>query len=63
MFPLAGGRGGGEGEGVRRGSGEFLVEVIHDFPGEESGELPLEKGDIVKIARQMGGQCVRLLRG
>ena len=34
------------------------MEATHDFPGEESGELQLEKGDVVKVVRQMGGQSV-----
>ena len=38
------------------GLGEWLVQATHDFPGNESGELPLEKGDVVKVARQLAGQ-------
>lgn len=33
-----------------------LVEATYDFPGNSPGELPLEKGDIVKIVRQMEGR-------
>lgn len=32
-----------------------LVEATYDFPGNSPGELALEKGDIVKIVRQMEG--------
>lgn len=42
------------GEGEERG-GVCLVEATHDFPGSEAGELQLEKGDVVKIVRQMAG--------
>ena len=44
--------GGGEEEGRE---GVRLVEATHDFPGNEMGELQLEKGDIVKLARQLSG--------
>ena len=34
------------------------MQATHDFEGSESGELPLEKGDVVKVARQLAGTCV-----
>ena len=34
---------------------EILVEVTHDFAGSESGELQLEKGNVVKLVRKMAG--------
>ena len=48
----------GRREGDGAGLGEFLVQATHDFEGSESGELPLEKGDVVKVARQLAGKCV-----
>ena len=49
---------GGRRETDGAGLGEWLVQVTHDFPGNESGELPLEKGDVVKVARQLAGQSL-----
>ena len=47
---------GGRRETDGAGLGEWLVQATHDFPGNESGELPLEKGDVVKVTRQLAGQ-------
>ena len=52
MTVYAGKVGEGEEEGKER---TCLVEVTHNFPGSEAGELSLEEGDVVKIARKMAG--------
>jgi hypothetical protein len=55
---------GGRRETDGAGLGEWLVQATHDFPGNESGELPLEKGDVVKVTRQLAGWCEgKKLRG